>query len=181
MSNSIGVVTISEEYDNTDRILELKNEDGSIWESIDLYKTWKGNPEFRILSFKPDYFLFHIKCIDQSSTDFRVVVNEATGLTKTIQKSNKVKLVSWEKFVQDVFSIGLKEESIVYDAIGGKPIPDIPTQKNIIVPKEVKGDWMRIIWSVEEYVRPTDDSESKSGWIRWKKNNKLNIILYHLS
>ncbi len=179
LSNSVGVVTISEGYDNTNHIIEFLNDDGSTWQTLNLYNGW-NNPEFHIIAFKPDYFLFKIRCNEQTANGYKVVVNEQTGLTKLIPKSDKVKLVTWEQYMLDVFSIDFDPTQLpIYDGINGSKITELPTQYNILVPTEIKGDWMRIIWSdTDEY--PTNTSKDRTGWIRWKTNNKINVKVYHL-
>ncbi|WKK81535.2 hypothetical protein [Marivirga arenosa] len=91
MSNSIGVVTLSEEYNNTDHRIEFLNEDGSTWDTFNCYGPWDDLPDLQILAFKPDYFVFKIKCQRETPTHYIVVVNEETGLTKKLKKSNKIR------------------------------------------------------------------------------------------
>ncbi|WP_424964053.1 hypothetical protein [Ekhidna sp.] len=182
MANSVGVVMLGEQYDNTDHKIELLNEDGSVWYLVDCYEPLNYNPDFRILAFKPDYFLFKIKCKRETQTHYEVVVNEETGLTKSLKKSDKIKLVNWEKYVTDVFSVDFEPTDIqVLDNIDGTPISEQPKSENLMIPKEVKGDWMRIIWTPGNYEYPSDNSNVQSGWIRWRTNNRITVTLYHLS
>ncbi|WP_425391194.1 hypothetical protein [Ekhidna sp.] len=182
MANSIGVITLSEEYDKTDRIIEFLNEDGSTWDSFNCYGPWDNLPELQILAFKPDYFLFKIKCHKETPTHYVVVVNEETGLTKNLRKSSKVKLVNWEEYVTDVFSIGFEPSELqVFDKVGGTPTSEQPIKESIIVPKELNGDWMKIIWTSGEYEIPSDESNNQTGWIRWRMNSRITLTLYHLS
>lgn len=182
MSGSIGVITISDEYGNTDHVIELLNEDGTTWYTLNLYEEWENiKPEFKILAFKPDYFLFKIKCKERTSTGYKVVVNEETGLTKMLIDSKKVKLLTWEQYVTDVFSVDFNtSKHPIYDKINGTPISRPPKNESIMVPKEIVGDWMRIIWSeTDEY--PTNTDQVLNGWIRWRKNGRMLITVYHLS
>ena len=180
MTNSIGVVTISDDYDNSDHIIELLNDDGSVWNSINLYNEMTLIEDFDIIAFKPDYFIFKIKCKEKNRDFYRVVVNEETGLTKRLSISSKLKLQTWEEYVIDVFSVDFSPSEIpILDKIDGTPISELPNQNHIIVPKEIKGEWMRIIWTNSDY--PTNDSVNFSGWIKWKKSNKILVTIYHLS
>ncbi|MFT5780259.1 MAG: hypothetical protein ACI837_003220 [Crocinitomicaceae bacterium] len=182
MANSIGVVTIGEKYDDSDHKIELLNEDGSIWYLVDCYEPLTYNPDFRILAFKPDYFLFKIKCKRETPMHYEVVVNEQTGLTKTLKKSTKVKLVNWEEYVTDVFSVDFEPTDIqVLDRIGGTAISEQPKKESLIIPKKLNGEWLRIIWTSGNYEYPSDSSNVRTGWIKWRVNNRIVITLYHLS
>ncbi len=182
MSNSIGVVTLSEEYDNTDHRIEFLNEDGSTWDAFNCYGPWDELPDIRIIAFKPDYFVFKVKCQRETPNYYVVVVNEEAGLTKKIKKSNKVILINWEQYVTDVFSVDFDPNKVkIYDKINGTPVPETPVQETIIVPKEVKGEWMKVIWTSGEYNYPSDTSDIQTGWIRWRVNNKITVTVYHLS
>lgn len=181
ISNSVGVLTISDEYDNTDHIINFLNEDGTTWYTLNLYEDWKNKEDFSIIAFKPDYFLFKIRCKEQTSDGFRVVVNEETGLTKKLANSDKVKLISWEQYALDVFSVDFNPiEHPIYDKIDGALILELPKRKSIMVPKEINGEWMQIIWSdTNDY--PSNITDDRTGWIRWRKNNQIVIKVYHLS
>jgi len=180
ISNSIGVVTISDDYDNSDHIIELLNDDGSVWNSINLYDDWKPIEDFIIIGFHPDYFLFKVKCKSKLDKYYEVVVNEETGLSKRLLISSKLKLQTWEEYVLDVFTIGFNiSENPVLDKINGAPVTKSPIKNQFLFPKEVKGEWMRIIWTDSNY--PTDNSINYSGWIKWKKGNQIIISLHHLS
>ena len=180
MTNSIGVVTISDDFDNSDHIIELLNDDGSVWNSINLYDDWKPIEDFIIIGFHPDYFLFEIKCKSKLDKYYQVVVNEETGLTKRLLISSKLKLQTWEEYVLDVFSIGFdSSKTSIFEEIEGEILPQQPPKNQTFVPKEIKGEWMRIIWTDSNY--PTDDSINYSGWIKWKEENKISIWLYHMA
>ena len=188
MSNSIGIVTLNDEgYSKENGLLQFENEDGSTWYEFTFYyddsdgKWDYPNDAFRIVAFHPDYFLFKIKCITESENFFTVVVNQQTGLTKQLKKSKSIQLKTWEQYVLDVFSIDFDTSELpIYDRINGSPVSELPNRENIVVPKEIKGDWMRIIWSTtNDY--PGNSSEDRTGWIKWKSNNKINITVYHIS
>lgn len=182
MGNSVGLVTISDKYDSTDHKIEFLNDDGSIWYTLDLYKAWENKSDFRIVAFKPDYFLLHIRCIERTSARYTVVVNEETGLKKFLLNSSKLKFQTWEEYViNEVFSIELDPANAkIYDQINGTILTDIPEQGKVLAPKEVKGEWMRIIWSdTNEY--PSNTSNDRTGWIRWRKDDKIIVTLFHLS
>jgi hypothetical protein len=181
MKGSIGVVTISDIYGDTDHKIQFLNEDGTTWYTLDLYEDWKRKDDFQIMGFKPDYFLFYIRCIEKTATRFKVVVNEETGLIKFLPNSSKLKLQTWEEYVMNVFSIDFNSSYVkIYDRIGGTPLKEILESHKIKIPKEIKGEWMRIIWSdTEEY--PSDTSEIRTGWIKWKEGNKIIVTIYHLS
>ncbi|MFT7270285.1 MAG: hypothetical protein ACI905_002513 [Roseivirga sp.] len=180
MSYSVGVVTISDDFDNSDHLIEFLNEDGSIWHSIHLFDEWVIINDFEIIAFKPDYSIFKIKCQEKDLGYFRVVVNEETGMTKRLLVSPKLKLQTWEEYVLDVFAIEFDVSEIpMLDKIQGSPKSELPTINHLIVPKEIKGEWMRVIWTDPEY--PQKNIMKNSGWIKWKSGNKILVKIYHLS
>lgn len=180
MTNSIGVVTISDDFDNSDHTIEFLNDDGSVWKAVNLFDESKPIEDLMIIALHPDYFLYKIRCKERNSEYFRVVVNEKTGLTKRMLISPKLKLQTWEEYVLDVFTIGFNiSENPVLDKINGVPVSKSPAKNLFLYPKEVKGEWMRIIWTDSNY--PTDNSINYSGWIKWKKGNQIIISLHHLS
>ncbi|MGL1889951.1 MAG: hypothetical protein OCD76_25790, partial [Reichenbachiella sp.] len=188
MSNSIGIVTLNDEtYNKENGLFQFLNEDGSIWYEFTFYyddsdgKWDYPNDEFKIVVFHPDYFLFKIKCVSESENFYTVLVNEKTGLTKRLKKSAPIKLQNWEQYVLNVFSVDFDPSELpVYNRMNGTPMSELPKQESILVPKEIKGDWMRIIWSnTGEY--PDKSSEDKTGWIRWKTSNKINVTIFHIS
>lgn len=181
MRNSIGVLTIADNYEKTDHKIEFVNDDGTPWYTLDLYKELKAKNDFMIIAFKPDYFLFHIRCQKQTPTGFAVVVNEESGLTKFVLNSSTVRLQSWEEYVLNVFSVDFDPNKIpIYNKVSGTSIKSNPKKESIIVPKEVRGEWMKIIW-LDSGEYPSNNTSVKTGWIKWKKDNKILITLYHLS
>ncbi len=188
MSNSIGIVTLNNEaYNKENGLLQFENEDGTIWHEFTFYyddsdgKWDYPNDEFRIVAFHPDYFLFKIKCVSQSEDFYTVVVNEQSGLTKRLSKSAPLKLHSWEQYVLNSFSIGFDTSELsIYDKINGTQLSELPNRESTFAPKEIKGDWMRIIWSNTGDL-PNNSNEDQTGWIRWKTNNQINVTVYHVS
>lgn len=179
MSNSIGVLSLAAEINGPFKI-EILNEDGSVWYSVDPFGEFEWKEGFDVLAFKPDYFLFKLKCVLELDDSYEVVVNEKTGETKFIKKSSNYKLQSWEEFVQQVFSIAFDPtKQKLLDNIDGNPIHELPKVEDHIVPNEIQGDWMKVIWTDAEY--PDETTENKSGWLKWRDGDQIIIGLYFLS
>ena len=183
ISNSLGVITIDDNYSADELTISFFNSDGSVWWKLDFFsEVFPNNQNLSILAFKPDYFLFKAKCVKEEKNTYDIIVNEVTGLTKTIQKSPALKLQSWKDYVLNVFAIGFKSnQQAIYKTIEGQLLEtNHPTPLSIIQPREIKGDWMRIIWRKNDDY-PEESKQHYSGWIKWKEKDKILIRLFHLS
>jgi len=120
-----------------------------------------------------EYSILDLECLKILSTLFRVRLQDSTEAY--IKKSNPlIKFQTWEETVLNVFSVGFD--------INQNPIRKSPTTNSQIIsyekdefylPEKIQGDWLQIKWGSE--------GNWKYGWIKWKKNNKLLIELFHFA
>lgn len=139
------------------------------------HKKWL-NPEVLWL----DYGHFIFRCLKETNGYFNVIVNNETGESYWIKKSTLTEFSTWEIYLKEMFSIERLEKET--------PIKNQPTANAKTVNysgndcfqvKQMKDDWIEIFtadYCDDEAATP----KIKSGWIQWKKGNKL-LIDYHLT
>lgn len=181
MGNSIGIITLSEPHDGN-KFIEFLNNDDSVWYKLKFhYDDSNGkwdypNPEFMIVSFHPDYYLFNVKCIRELGSFYEVEVNHESGLTKKMRKSELIKLISWEDYVLNVFSIGFDDKlNPICENKEGNTLEINLSDEVIFQPVEIQGEWMKIKWSKDFFV---ENPKFDYGWVKWKEGNKIIIELY---
>ncbi len=127
-----------------------------------------------------EYDLFVFKCARLENNWFRIITNNENGDSYWLRKSDLTEFRDWEHFLKDMFSISRLPDQ-------NQPIKTAPTESSKTIPydeedcfqvKSMKGDWIEIFtpdFCDEEY--NDHMTKIKSGWIRWKKDNKL-LIMY---
>lgn len=129
-----------------------------------------------------DYFKFNLRCKSVNNDWLEVIVNNDTGKTYWIQKTDQTTLLTWEEFLKDMFAIGRLEKV-------GQKIKTSPSDNATDVEyegedcfkvKSLKGDWIEIFTPkhCDHYGAKT---AIKSAWIKWKKGDKLLIEYFSTS
>ena len=180
--NSLGLIVPSERYSKKD-FVHIYNEDGSLWHKFSFYyddrdgKIEYANGGFRPFAFHPDYFLLALKCVRRDDGRYEVVVNEETGLRKYVRAEDPaLRFETWESHILKVFAVGfdLKENPVLNvprGRVAKAPAPGAPYH-----PVEVKGEWLKIRWEAADGRRTAG-----SGWIRWKKGERLLVELFYFA
>lgn len=127
-----------------------------------------------------DYSAFTFRCLTQTDKWLKIIVNNETGKTYWLKKTEITKFKNWENYLKDMF--GVARLSSFPQKIRIKPnenSPEIEYQKmDCFVVKSMKGNWIEI--TTPDYCddNSTDNKMPiKSGWIKWRKGNEL-IIEY---
>ncbi len=191
IKNSLGVITLSDDYPSDDEDAEDKrdyvkiyNKDESLWYEFTYYyddsdgKFEFQNDNFRPFAFHSDYFLLGLKCVGEDKKNYRVVVNEEKGIEKYIRKSDKIfKLQSWQAHIKEAFSIDInKKKTPVYESPKGKEIKIASKNVERFEPVEINDDWLKITWE-----NPEKESEMRVGWVRWKKSDIILIDWFYFA
>ena len=184
--DSVGLIVLSKTYSNKD-FIKLYNEDGSLWYRFTYYyddsdgKFEYANDAFRPFAFHPDYFLLALKCVRKRAGRYEVIVNEETGLLKYVRSDDStLRFEPWERHILTVFSVGFDQRvnpirEAPQGALKTRPLAKVPFH-----PVEVRGEWLRVRWKPIKGAGKTAAREA-SGWIRWKRGNKLLLELFHIS
>jgi hypothetical protein len=138
---------------------------------LDKHKEWL-NPETLWL----DYSSFVFRCLTVKDNWLKVIVNNESGESLWLKKSDLTTFKEWEIYLKEMFGVArLPDEQ--------QKIRDLPTDNSDEIKyqgqdcfqvKSMKGDWIEIFTAVycdESY--PADKTKIKSGWIKWRKRNKL--------
>ena len=164
------------------RIIQFFNDKTiNSWNIRDLnkHKSWL-KPEVLWL----DYSSLVFRCLTVKDNWLKVMVNNQTGETLWLKKSNLTTFKDWENYLKEMFGVARLPNQ-------QQKIRSLPTDnsKEIIYQgqdcfqvKSMKGDWIEIFtadYCDESY---TDSkTKIKSGWIKWKQINKLLIDYFTTS
>lgn len=130
-----------------------------------------------------DYDSFVFRCKMQTKGWYEVIVNNENGKTYWLKKGKWTKYLSWEMFLKNMFSIerlpnqkqkimSLPEEDSKEFKYSGEDCFQV---------RSMKGDWIEIFtadYCSEGY--SNSKTKIKSGWIKWRKGNKL-LIRYFIT
>ena len=145
---------------------------------------------------KPDYGILHFVCLDSSDNYYKILVNHSD--VKYISRSESgYNFISWTEYITTAFSARMKRENrtnyiieIPNDSSDIIEIPNDRFQSFCVV--DVLKDWLEVKYNCfygkpdnpyeltpcEEFI---DECELPSGWIRWRRDNKVLVELPHLS
>jgi hypothetical protein len=130
-----------------------------------------------------DYSSFIFRCLVKEENWCQIIANNESGKTYWLKQTKVTDFKDWEKYLQNMFSIGKLEDE-------PQEIRTSPNDNSSVINyfgyecfqvKRMKGDWIEI--STPEYcIKDKSDNKTKleSGWIRWKDGNKL-LIQYYLT
>jgi hypothetical protein len=145
--------------------------------NLDKERTWL-NPEKLWL----DYFQFAFRCKTKTSEWLEVVVNEGTGQTLWIKQTKEIKFLTWENYLKDMFGVtrleNEKQKIRTSRSDNGQEIKYEGTDCFRV--KTLKGEWIEI-FTPDHCDAYGGKTQIKSGWIKWKRGNKLLIQYYTTS
>lgn len=181
--NSLGLIVLSKGYGQKD-FIHIYNKDGSLWYKFTFYYDDSdgnfeyANDRFRPFAFHPDYFLLALKCVRKDSGRYEVIVNEETGLKKYVKANDHtLKFETWGDHILKIFSVSFdRKVNPILEVPQGRvkrgAVPDVP-----IHPVKVKGEWLKVKWSATKGER----AKYNSGWIRWKRGERLLVELFYFA
>lgn len=133
--------------------------------------------------FKPeslwlDYSIFVIRVDTIVGKWYRVYIDNNKGTTLWTKTDPTKKFVKWQTFLVNETTFIDKNPDFNIE-IKNSPSDDSPTIKMIektdcFEAIEIKGDWLRVRTNT---IIDCNESKKtiKSGWIKWRKNNRLTI------
>jgi len=128
-----------------------------------------------------DYSQFLFRFTKIEGDWIQIIINNDSGGKKWIKKSTNLKNIYWDKFLIDnTTAIGtpISIEIKIAPSTESKTLRRSST-KDCFEAVEIKGDWLKI--KTNETLECNEHPEPiKSGWIKWKSDNKL-IIDYFLT
>ena len=183
IKNTIGVVTPvfyrndfhhkSESSNEELQIFRLYNFDGSLW-----LEFLGGSETFGLVDFRPyglnSYGMFELNCMRIDSTNFEVIVNEATRLRKYIKRNDPdFQFQGWEEHILSMssidFDVSLNPPRKHPD--GNATSIEYPDY-TIFIPVKIQGDWL--YGRLQEYTGSGKIGRLKGmGWIKWKVDDQV--------
>ena len=155
----------------TIRIIKNSSEEYSIKNETGINDWFKPEQLF----FEHDIFLLRVDTVIGSW--YKVIANSTNGETYWTKADSIKKFIKWQTFLlKEVSSIdkGDVDLEIKITASGKAATIKKIESTDCFKVLEIKGDWIRIKTNTElecsESKRPI-----KSGWIKWRQNNRLTI------
>lgn len=185
ISNSLGLVKITDKAFLKGETVRLYNEDGSLWNEFSLfdenddgkvYEMIKENNDLSPFRADPDSFHFYFDWVGENKQFYKVVVNEETKLQKFIKKDDRhFKADSWEQYTLNCFAVEFDwKNNPLRKEIDGQILH---IEKGLsFKPEEIKGNWLKVISFDLNNIN--DKNKSESGWIKWKDDNKIVINFF---
>jgi hypothetical protein len=146
---------------------------------LDKNKEWL-KPEILWL----DYSQFVFRCLTNKENWLKIIVNNETGETLWLKKSNLTTFSDWENYLKEMFGVArLTDKKQKIRSLPTENSDEIIYQgQDCFQVKSMKGDWIEIFtadYCDESY---TDGkTKIKSGWIKWRQRNKLLIEYFTTS
>lgn len=158
------------------RVLEFFTEENT--ESLDM-KDIENHEKW----LKPEGFTLEegqiiFRCKSEERFWIEIIVNNETGESFWLKKTKAIDLNTWDGFLKGAFMISRNEFPQEIRTQPSNEAKEVQFDgEECFQVKTVKGDWIQI------FTAPHCDDISgnlKSGWIRWKDENKL-LIDYFLT
>lgn len=188
IGNVMGLIALNERRYGKEDFIHFFNEDGSLWYKFTYYydesdgKFEYANDDFRPFAFHIDYFLLALKCVGKEKGRYEVIVNEETGLRKYVKADDPtLKFQTWEEHLLHVFAINFnREDNPVLESPQGQVKNAALSDKSLFHPVEVKEEWLKVNWD-PAYKAGNKGPQSATGWIRWKKGERLLVELFYFA
>jgi len=136
-----------------------------------------------VQAFRSTFRLLYIQTQKIEGDWFQVIVNEDTDSKLWLKKSSDFKYLSWEEFILNTVSIipiNPKDNPLLMKPTNGSETINTPLL-DCLSPVSINGEWLKV--KVEPTVCDRFNEIPKnqiiSGFVRWKRKNKL-LINYYL-
>jgi hypothetical protein len=165
--DTINVIALKENYQKG--ILQIYNEDGSIWKAFELNDNFSDNV-IMPLAQKAENRVLVFRCIGRKDNFYSVIVNEEKNVVKYIKPhSPYFNYETWQQHIVKAFSVDFDNSK---NPLKEKPLNSSRSlyfnKEHFYHPVEIKGEWLKV-----------KDDDDKQGWIRWHNEKGLLINLYY--
>ena len=137
--------------------------------------------------YKPDYGIMHFVCIGITNKAYKIIVNYSN--VKYLPRKKQYEFRTWRDYIMNSNGIDKitdnasdADYSILYK--GSSENSDtikVPHQASCC-PVEMKGDWVKVVYNCfidgpcDKYLGKCQNP--LTGWIQWRKGNKLLINIF---
>ena len=183
----IGVVMITDSLDiYNDSLLHDKAESHTLSESMTPTSNW-GTLKYCPLYFKPDYSVVHFVCIGKTAKAYKVIVNYSQ--IKYLPRTKEYVFRAWDSYILESGGLSCSPQHDSTYVL--RQAPSLNSDSVVVhdyhgirgfCPVEVKGDWVKVIYTCPYYECGIHSSKSECGdrktaWLKWKKKNKLLVYI----
>ncbi|MDC6407069.1 MULTISPECIES: hypothetical protein [Maribacter] len=138
------------------------------------------NPEVLWL----DYHEFTFRCVSKTEDCFEIIVDNETGKSMWLKKSELTLFSTWETYLMRMFGIERLKSNPQKIRIGpSENSAEIKYEgTDCFIVKRMKDDWIEIMtpdYCDEDYT--DSNTPLKSGWIKWRNGNELLINYFTTS
>jgi hypothetical protein len=157
-----------------ERIIHLIEKNGEIAIKENDYQKWL-KPE----SIWLDYSIFIFRYTNFQDNWIEIIVNNDSMIKMWIRKTETTSVKTWQTFlVKNTTAV----EPLISTEIKLEPSDNAKTirksaKEDCFEAIEIQGDWMKIRTN-EELDCNEHPAPIKSGWIKWRQNNKLTIAFF---
>lgn len=185
IDNSIGIVTLTKAYDESNKELKILNKNGSVWKTIDCFclkghsnkKCLKREKKLDIVSY--GFKTLKVKCLAKENGRYTVMFNEKSPKIKYIEFSDYFKFQTWEEYILGATTIGFNPDSGILDTIAGTKIyPNENERAHFFKPIETKGYWLKVKWDKNQMNE--NNPEYRYGWLKWRDEEKITVSPLYL-
>lgn len=157
-----------------ERIIHLIEKNGEIAIKENDYQKWL-KPE----SIWLDYSIFIFRYTNFQDNWIEIIVNNDSMNKMWIRKTETLSVKTWQTFlVQSTTAVEpLASTEIKLEPSVSSMTIRSSTKEDCFEAIEIKGDWIRIKTN-EKLDCNEHPSPIKSGWIKWRQNNKLTIEFF---
>lgn len=184
LANSLGLIKGDDERLYNGETARIYNSDGTIWyefnlQQNDLKEQIGFQPGFRPFRYDYDHANISMNIVGEDDRFYHVNANEENGTLKYIRKNDLVWVrKTWERYVLDCFAVEFdSSRNPIRNVPDGEPLTAAMNQDLTFHPIKITGDWLEVQWS--ENVGHSEIK--KSGWVRWKFDQKLVLRLFEIA
>lgn len=158
--------------------------------SLNMYTSKIPNSISPII-FKPDYGIMHFVCLSNNSIkSYKVLINQ--NKIGYIPKNKNYRYELWDEYILKCYGISILDNENVYENPDTKSKIVEYKEDLTVCPIEIKENWLKIkIGCNESNADEEMEAElcskiikqcnkGKTGWIKWKENNKLKVSILKL-
>lgn len=162
----IGVVYLNK---SEDLDFNIFNNDGSLWKKIH-FDDYFNDSTILPYALKSENSLLVFRCLDSTSDEYKIIVNEETKLVKYLKINHDYfDFEKWPQHILKAFSIDFNNK---INPIRLEPKENGEIEKfdetRFYHPIKIQEDWLLIRW---------EENSKGEGWIKWKDSDG-NILVY---
>ena len=165
---------------------------------IDMHKQADSLSGICTMVFDPEYSLMHFACVGQTENAYQVLINHSQ--TKYLPRKKEYQFQTWDQYLLQSHGIRRKTNetdenetpltALRTSATDSADAISLAAGHEMFCPMEVQGDWLKVQYDCfyndedNQYEgQPCHNyigkcSDPLTGWLRWRKDNKLLVDIF---